>query len=147
VTQPTTNSQKAGANNPRLSNFTLAPLYGWSINYFPYNFNSSADGGNAGKIFSQLYVRQAIQYLSTSRCTSRRSTRATASAPTACPGRAAQLVRLDDREEQPVPYNPSKAISLLKSHGWKVVRTARPPARRRAPTATSAVRASPQVRR
>ena len=53
-----------GANNPRLAGkYNLNPLYSWAINYFPYNFNSTADGGNAGKIFSQLYFRQAVQYL------------------------------------------------------------------------------------
>ena len=63
VTKPTTNALKAGPNNPRLTNFTMDPLYTWSINYFPYNFNSNGDDGNAGKIFNQLYFRQAFQYL------------------------------------------------------------------------------------
>ena len=37
--------------------------YGWEITYFPINFNSTGDNGNAGKIFSQLYFRQAMQTL------------------------------------------------------------------------------------
>jgi peptide/nickel transport system substrate-binding protein len=45
------------------SSFTLVPVYGWSINYFPENFNSNGDGGNAGPIFKQLYFRQALQDL------------------------------------------------------------------------------------
>ena len=35
----------------------------WAINYFPYNFNSTGDNGNAGSIFNQLYFRQAMQDL------------------------------------------------------------------------------------
>ncbi len=122
VTQPTTNSQKAGANNPRLSNFTLAPLYGWSINYFPYNFNSSADGGNAGKIFSQLYVRQAIQYLVDQPLYIKKIDKGYGvgtygPVPVEPPNSFASTTE----KNNPYPYNPSKAISLLKSHGWKVV--------------------------
>ena len=63
ITASTSTALVAGTNNPRLSNFTLEPLYTWSINFFPYNFDSTGDGGNAGKIFSQLYFRQAVQYL------------------------------------------------------------------------------------
>ena len=66
-TQDVTASAKSplvpGPNNPRLGGFTLAPLYLYGINYFPYNFNSNSDNGNAGKIFSQLYFRQAMQTL------------------------------------------------------------------------------------
>jgi len=81
VTQPTTNSQKRERTTETVQ-LHVGPALRVVDQLLPYNFNSSADGGNAGKIFSQLYVRQAIQYWSTSRCTSRRSTRATASAPT-----------------------------------------------------------------
>ena len=58
-------SQSAhGANDPQLSGrYNLVPFYSWSINYFPYNFNSTGDDGNAGKIFRQLYFRQAFQML------------------------------------------------------------------------------------
>ena len=52
ITTPTSNALVPGPNNPRLSNFNLDPLYGWAVNFFPYNFNSTGDGGNAGKIFT-----------------------------------------------------------------------------------------------
>ena len=53
-----------GANNPRSSGSSSStPWYPWGINYFPYNFNSTGDGGQAGKIFNQLYFRQAMQML------------------------------------------------------------------------------------
>ena len=41
----------------------LDPWYSWGITYFPYNFNSTGNGGQAGKIFRQLYFRQAFQML------------------------------------------------------------------------------------
>ena len=53
-----------GPNNPRLSGtYDLTPLYTFSINYFPENFSSNANGGVTGKLFSQLYIRQAMQDL------------------------------------------------------------------------------------
>ena len=53
-----------GPNNSLVaSTFQLVPVYGWSINYFPENFHSNGDDGNAGPIFKQLYFRQALQDL------------------------------------------------------------------------------------
>ena len=49
---------------PRLAGtYDLNPLYTFSINYFPENFSSNANGGVTGKLFSQLYIRQAMQDL------------------------------------------------------------------------------------
>jgi len=122
ITASTTNPLKAGANNPRLSNFTLAPLYSWSINYFPYNFGSTGDGGNAGKIFSQLYVRQAVQDLVDqplyiSKLSHGYGVGTYGPVPVEPQNAFASKVE----ENNPYPYNPSKAKSLLSSHGWKVV--------------------------
>jgi peptide/nickel transport system substrate-binding protein len=51
-----------GPNSSRVSaNYNLVPVYSWSINYFPENFKSTAQNGAAGKIFNQLYIRQALQ--------------------------------------------------------------------------------------
>jgi peptide/nickel transport system substrate-binding protein len=122
ITASATNALKGGANNPRLSNFTLAPLYTWSINYFPYNFNSTGDGGSAGKIFSQLYVRQAIQYLVDqplyiSRVGHGYGVGTYGPVPTTPANPFASALE----KGNPYKYNPSKAKSLLTSHGWKVV--------------------------
>ncbi len=108
ITASTTNPLKAGANNPRLSSkFNLDPLYSWSINYFPYNFNSTADNGNAGKIFSQLYFRQAFQYLVDQPLYISKLYHGYG-VPTygPVPDRAAELVRLVLREVQPLPVQP-----------------------------------------
>ena len=64
LSQATSNPYKVGPNNPRLSGtYDLSPLYTFSINYFPENFDSNANGGVTGKLFNQLYIRQALQYL------------------------------------------------------------------------------------
>jgi peptide/nickel transport system substrate-binding protein len=122
ITTPAVNALKGGKNNPRLSNFTIAPLYTWAINYFPYNFNSTGDGGNAGKIFRQLYVRQAIQYLVNqplyiSKVSHGYGVGTYGPVPTTPANSFASALE----KGNPYKYNPSKAKSLLSSHGWKVV--------------------------
>ncbi len=59
LTAPGKSPLVPGPNNPRLAGkFVLEPWYAWGINYFPYNFHSTGDGGQAGTIFSQLSFRQ-----------------------------------------------------------------------------------------
>jgi peptide/nickel transport system substrate-binding protein len=123
ITASTSNPLKAGANNPRLSSkFNLDPLYSWSINYFPYNYNSTADNGNAGKIYSQLYFRQAFQYLVDqplyiSKLYHGYGVPTYGPVPTEPPNSFASSFE----KSNPYPYNPGKAKSLLSAHGWKVV--------------------------
>lgn len=45
--------------NPLSSRYTLAPLYSWGLSYIPYDYANPT----VGPIFSQLYFRQAFQYL------------------------------------------------------------------------------------
>jgi peptide/nickel transport system substrate-binding protein len=122
ITSPATDAIKGGKNNPRLSDYAIAPLYTWSINYFPYNFHSSGDDGNAGKIFSQLYVRQAIQDLVNqplliSKVGHGYGVGTYGPVPTEPPNSFASTLE----KGNPYKYSPSKAKSLLSSHGWKVV--------------------------
>jgi peptide/nickel transport system substrate-binding protein len=112
-----------GANNPQVaSNFTLAPLYAWAINYFPYNYDSTGDGGNAGPIFQQLYFRQAMQYLVDqplyiSRLNKGYGVGTYGPVPTEPQNPYATVFE----KNNPYKYNPQKAKSLLTAHGWKVV--------------------------
>ena len=122
ITSPAKSPFKAGPNNPRLGNFTLDPLYSWSINYFPYNFQSTGDEGNAGKIFSQLYFRQAFQTLVNqtayiSKIWKNYGIPTYGPVPTYPPNSFASSYE----KNNPYPYRVSKAKSLLTSHGWKVV--------------------------
>ncbi len=120
VTQATTNPLKAGPNNPRLGNFNLNPLYTWSINYFPYNFHTK---GTAGKDLQPAVLppgrpvpgRPAALHQEDLQGLRRRNLRPGAGDP-------AQPLRLPGgRRDNPLKYNPATAVSLLKSHGWKVV--------------------------
>jgi peptide/nickel transport system substrate-binding protein len=122
ITAPTNNALKSGPNNPRLGSYNLEPLYGWAINYFPYNFNSTGDEGNAGKIFSQLYFRQAMQYLVNQPLYDSRLARGYG-VPTygPVPSEPANSFISSYVNNNPYPYSPSKATSVLKSHGWTVV--------------------------
>jgi peptide/nickel transport system substrate-binding protein len=122
ITGSTSNPLKAGPNNPRLTNFTIDPLYTWSINYFPYNYNSTADGGNAGKIFNQLYFRQAMQYLVDQPLYINKLYHGYGVGTYGpVPVTPANPFASSYEKSNPYPYNPGKAKSLLTSHGWKVV--------------------------
>ena len=119
VTKPTTNALKAGPNNPRLTNFTMDPLYTWSINYFPYNFNTK---GTAGKIFNQLYFRQAVQYLVDQPLYIKKIYKGYGVGTYGpVPVTPANSFVSQEVQDNPLKYNPDMATSLLKSHGWKVV--------------------------
>jgi len=122
VTSPTSNPLVAGPNNPRLGDYTLDPLYTWSIDYFPYNFNSTGDGGNAGAIFNQLYFRQAMQYLVDQPLYTQKVYKGYAVGTYGpVPAQPANSFVSAEVKNNPYPYNPTKAVTLLKSHGWKVV--------------------------
>ena len=123
VSRGTTRPSTAGPNNPQLSGrYSMDPLYTWSINYFPYNFNSTGDGGNAGRIFSQLYFRQAMQLLvdqPSSIATIDKGYGIGTYGPV--PSKPANSFVSAEVRDNPYPYDPSKAVSLLREHGWKVV--------------------------
>jgi len=123
ITGSTSNPQKAGPNNPRLaSKFNLVPLNGWAINYFPYNFDSTGDGGNAGAIFNQLYFRQAMQDLVDQTAYVSKLNHGYG-VPTYGPVPVLPQNSFASSYEKsnPYPYSATKAKKLLSSHGWKVV--------------------------
>lgn len=123
VTSPTTTPLKGGRNNPRLeSTFTLTPLDGFRISFVPYNFKSTGDGGQAGRIFSQLYIRQAMQQLIDQPLYVKRIAKGYAApvygpVPIVPPNPYSSTFE----KKNPYPYRPSTAVSLLRSHGWNIV--------------------------
>ncbi len=121
VTAPAKSPLVPGPNNPRLSNFTIAPQYSWGINYFPYNFNSTGDNGQAGKIFRQLYFRQAFQSLVDQPLYIKKLAKNYA-VPTYGPVPVLPKNQFASAftSKNPYPYNVAKAVSLLRSHGWDV---------------------------
>jgi len=110
---------KAGTNNAQLaSNYVLAPVYGWGVNYFAMNYTNPT----SGPIFSQLYVRQAFQSLMNQTLWIQLFDSGYG-APTYGP--VPVIPKTADATPQesdnPYPYSPSHAKSLLSSHGWTVV--------------------------
>ncbi len=113
---------KIGANNPRLSTYSLAPFYLWGVRYYPYNFKSNGDTGEAGRLFLQLYIRQALQHLVNQTLYVSRIYQGYAypdygPVPTLPKNPDASKAELVN----PYPYSPGAAEHLLSSHGWKVI--------------------------
>lgn len=111
----------AGANNPRLSGYNIAPIFPWGINYFPYNFTSTGNGGQSGKIMSQLYFRQAMQLLVNQPLYIRQIDKGYGE-PTYGPVPVCPTNKFATSQEKanPYAYNKQKAINLLKTNGWSV---------------------------
>jgi peptide/nickel transport system substrate-binding protein len=111
-----------GANNPRLAgSYNLMPVYPWSINYFPYNFTSTGNGGQAGAIFSKLYFRQAFQTLVNQPLYIKQIDKGygvpTYGPVPVCPTNSfATSTELNN----PYAYSLQKAKNLLSANGWSV---------------------------
>ena len=115
---PTTSPTTVG-HNP-VNGYTLSPLYSWSINYFPLNYQSTT--GNAG-VLKQLYFRQALQYLMNQAAVIKGPLKGYGF-PTVGPVGsfpATAYLSSTGKQGDPWQYNPGKAKSLLSSHGWNVV--------------------------
>lgn len=116
----TGNPLTAGPNASALSaNYSLNPVYFFQVNYFPLNFQSP----NVGKVFSQLYVRQALQSLIDQPAYIKDfdagyGVVTGGPVPTTPPTYASS-----EELKNPYPYDPAKAKSLLTSHGWSDVGT------------------------
>jgi len=113
---PTTgNPLNAGANSTALTGrYSLNPVYFFQVNYFPVNFQNP----KTGPLFNQLYIRQALQYL-IDQVTYIKTLDAGYGVPTAgvvptTPPTYASQTELSN----PYAYNPTKAKTLLTSHGW-----------------------------
>ena len=107
--------------NKKLTKFTLAPLYSWSVNYLPYNFDTTAQQGATAKVFSQLYFRQAMQLLVNQDVYIRdifHGFGVPSYGPTPIFPSASSTK--GNSTKNPYPYNPKRAKELLASHGWKV---------------------------
>ena len=103
--------------------YTLQPYQTWQINYFPLNFDSTADNGNAGPIFKQLYFRQAMQYLMNQPGIIKgyyKGYGVPTYGPVPAYPKNSFTSSLEETANGPYPFNPQKAITLLKSHGWDV---------------------------
>jgi peptide/nickel transport system substrate-binding protein len=118
----TTNPLASPRQNSGLVNYNLAPVYGWGVAYLTYNFNSTGDNGVAGHIYSQLYVRQAMQTLVYQELYVQRILKGwglPAYGPV--PVGPANAFTPTANRANPYPYNVLGARNLLRAHGWRVV--------------------------
>ena len=116
---PPTKAPNIIGTNP-VSGYTLSPLFSWSINYFPLNYQSTT--GN-GPIIKQLYFRQALQYLMNQAAVISGPLKGYGY-PTVGPVGsfpATPYLSPTGKQGDPWPYNPAKAKSLLADNGWTVV--------------------------
>jgi peptide/nickel transport system substrate-binding protein len=101
------------------SGYQFNPWVTYSFNYFQINL---AKGSPLGAVFSQTYVRQALQMLVNQHQYITDDWRGYAvpscgPVPIVPPNSIASSVE----RSCPLSYNPGKAASLLRSHGWHVV--------------------------
>jgi peptide/nickel transport system substrate-binding protein len=115
---PTTSNPSQAGTNP-VNGYTLAPLYLWSINYFPINQQSTTANGPIDK---QLYFRQALQYLVNQAGVINGPLHGYGY-PTVGPVGtfpATDYLSPQGKAGDPFPYNVDKAKQLLTEHGWKI---------------------------
>jgi peptide/nickel transport system substrate-binding protein len=116
---PVKPANAAVGSNP-LSGYTLAPVYPWGIDYYAMNYQSTVSDHAA--IFKQLYFRQAMAYLMNQKAIISGPLRGYG-AVTVGPVAATPVTKFlsaTGKKGDPFPYNPTKAKSLLSSHGWSV---------------------------
>jgi peptide/nickel transport system substrate-binding protein len=99
--------------------YSFAPWRAYGFEYIPYNFTNQT----SGPIFSQLYFRQAMQSLVDQSAYIREFLQGYGSVvngpvPTSVPDPFASSL---EAHGQVYPYEPARAVSLLRAHGWKVV--------------------------
>ena len=107
--------------NPLASSYTLAPLYSWGINYYTVNFQSTVSDHAA--IIKQLYFRQALAYLMNQAAVIAGPLKGYGTVTVGPVGSnpVTPFLSPQGKAGDPFPYNPTKAKSLLTSHGWTVV--------------------------
>jgi peptide/nickel transport system substrate-binding protein len=116
---PTKPAGQFVGSNP-LAGYTLFPWYSWSINYDPLNLQSTI--GDHAAIFKQTYFRQAMEDLVNQEAVLQGPLHGYGQLTTGPVGLYPMTSWLSPqlKSGNPFPYNPSKAKSLLSSHGWTV---------------------------
>jgi peptide/nickel transport system substrate-binding protein len=111
-----------GPNNGQLAgSYNLQSVPIWGIGYIAVNRNSTGDGGAAGPIFRQLYIRQALQSLIDQPALVEKYYKNYA-VPTYGPVPIKPSTWASPTEtKNPYPYSQQRAAALLRDHGWDVV--------------------------
>ncbi len=104
----------------RRFSYSFAPWYSFGFTYFPYNFTNPT----VGPIFRQLYFRQAFQSL-VNQTQYIKDFYLGYATVTDGPVPTYPVHNPDESQLEagtpPYPYNPTRAVSLLRDHGWTVV--------------------------
>ena len=110
-------SEVAQAKALQAQGYTFSPWIDWGINYMPFNFASPT----VGAMFKQLYVRQAMQMVIDQKGYVRSLLKGFGW-PTygPVPVQPSNPYVSEFVKAGPYDYNPGKAASLLKSHGWTI---------------------------
>lgn len=97
--------------------YSVDPWPLWGVNYLYLDYGST----KLGPIFSQLYIRQALQHL-INQPQIIKSVYNNYAYPTygPVPVEPANSYASSSEKKDPYPYDPKIAIQILKSHGWKV---------------------------
>ncbi|WP_116198510.1 peptide ABC transporter substrate-binding protein [Amycolatopsis circi] len=96
--------------------YRVEPWNGWSITYSPYNFNNP----KLGKVFSQLYVRQAIQHAVDQDAITSVIWRGAARVGYGPVPQDNDTKYLSPKQKtNPYPFDLAKSKKLLADHGWK----------------------------
>jgi peptide/nickel transport system substrate-binding protein len=118
---PAKPANAATGRNPLASKYSLYPWYSWSINYYVLNYQST--NSDHAAIFKQLYFRQALEDMMNQAAVIAGPLRGYGF-PTVGPVGTTTpnpYLSATGKQGDPYPYNPTKAKTLLSSHGWKVV--------------------------
>lgn len=100
-----------------LSDYTLNAWPAWAVSNWFINFNNPT----AGPIFKQLYIRRAMQYLIDEKAINKNIYDGYAALDMGgIPLQPSNPYLSPLAKSFPFGYDPTKAISLLKEHGWKV---------------------------
>ena len=115
-------SRSYARRSPRCSSAGYS-VYGWpDLGFFDAIFNFKDKTDHFNSIIAQLYARQALAYLEDEPAY---VTGIYKNAGVASYGPVPSVPPTPftpaDAVKTPYPYNPAKAVALLKSHGWKVV--------------------------
>ena len=110
------------ATNPLGSSYYLEPFFDYGIQYSQPNFNNPQVGFEV----RQLYIRQAMQYAEDQPGIDKAIWRGYAvptsgPVPTVPSNQFEPAIEKENGGQGPYPFNPTKAKSLLTSHGWSEV--------------------------
>jgi peptide/nickel transport system substrate-binding protein len=110
------------STDPLGSGWTMEPNYDWGFAYYLLNWTNPT----AGPLFKQLYIRQALAYVNDQVAIAKAEWRGyaypnTGPAPNEPANPWLSSVQTENGGQGPYPFSISKAMSVLTSHGWKMV--------------------------